>query len=101
VNEPQIKLTEMPCLGIPVTRGAVPRFAWAIVLHHTLTFLILLHPLRHEEHSMETCRDGIVAGPPHALSSQLWALWSCGGYHSRYPTSYLEDASVERKSEAM
>ena len=45
---------------VPLHRGAVPRFAWAIVLHHTLTFLILLHPLRYEEHSLETCRDGIV-----------------------------------------
>ena len=47
-------------IWIVVSPSAVPRFAWAIVLHHTLTFLILLHPLRYPEHAIETCRDGIV-----------------------------------------
>ena len=39
---------------------SIPRMANFIVLHHILTFCILLHPLRYPEHSMETCRDGIV-----------------------------------------
>ena len=47
-------------IWIVLSPSAVPRFAWAIVLHHVLTFLILLHPLRFPEHAIETCRDGIV-----------------------------------------
>mmetsp|Transcript_28495 Transcript_28495/g.70231 ORF Transcript_28495/g.70231 Transcript_28495/m.70231 type:complete len:220 (+) Transcript_28495:117-776(+) len=47
-------------LWIVLFPSAVPRFAWAIILHHILTFFILLHPLRYPEHSIETCRDGIV-----------------------------------------
>ena len=38
----------------------MPRFAWAILFHHTVTMCILSHPLRHPEHSIETCRDGLV-----------------------------------------
>ena len=44
-------------IWIVLSPSAVPRFAWAIVLHHVLTFLILLHPLRFPEHAIETCRD--------------------------------------------
>jgi len=47
-------------LWIAVSPSAVPKHAWAIVLHHVLTFFILLHPLRYPEHAIETCRDGIV-----------------------------------------
>jgi hypothetical protein len=45
---------------IAFSPSAVPRYAWAIVIHHVLTFMILLHPLRFPEHAIETCRDGIV-----------------------------------------
>ena len=47
-------------LWIIISPSAVPKHAWAIVLHHVLTFAILLHPLRYPEHAIETCRDGIV-----------------------------------------
>ena len=47
-------------LWIVISPSAVPKHAWAIVLHHVLTFAILLHPLRYPEHAIETCRDGIV-----------------------------------------
>jgi hypothetical protein len=47
-------------MWIAFSPSAVPRYAWAIVLHHVLTFMILLHPLRFPEHAIETCRDGIV-----------------------------------------
>lgn len=50
----------LDALWICVSPSAVPKHAWAIVLHHVLTFLILLHPLRYPEHAIETCRDGIV-----------------------------------------
>ena len=33
-------------LWIIISPSAVPKHAWAIVLHHVLTFAILLHPLR-------------------------------------------------------
>ena len=45
---------------IVVSPSAVPKHAGALVLHHVLTFAILLHPLRFPEHAIETCRDGIV-----------------------------------------
>ena len=45
---------------IVVSPSAVPKHAGALVLHHVLTFAILLHPLRYPEHAIETCRDGIV-----------------------------------------
>jgi hypothetical protein len=48
------------CLWISISPSAVPKHAWAIILHHVLTFFILLHPLRYPEHAIETCRDGIV-----------------------------------------
>ena len=47
-------------IWIVLSPSAVPNFPWIILLHHLLTFLILLHPLRYPEHSIETCRDGIV-----------------------------------------
>jgi hypothetical protein len=40
--------------------ASIPNTARFIIFHHLLTFCILLHPLRYPEHSMETCRDGIV-----------------------------------------
>ena len=45
---------------IAFSPDAVPKFSSVILLHHVLTFFILLHPLRYSEHSIETCRDGIV-----------------------------------------
>uniref|UniRef100_A0A7S0SFH6 TLC domain-containing protein n=1 Tax=Mantoniella antarctica TaxID=81844 RepID=A0A7S0SFH6_9CHLO len=40
--------------------SAVPRLAWAIVLHHAITLAILYHPLQHQEYHIETCRNGVV-----------------------------------------
>jgi hypothetical protein len=47
-------------LWIALSPSAVPKFSSVILVHHLFTFLILLHPLRYPEHSIETCRDGIV-----------------------------------------
>ena len=47
-------------IWILIFPDSIPSMASFIVLHHVLTFCILLHPLRYPEHSIETCRDGIV-----------------------------------------
>ena len=47
-------------IWIVIFPESIPSLANFIILHHILTFCILLHPLRYPEHSIETCRDGIV-----------------------------------------